>query len=172
MEDEEMKNEVTQDEIFAMVQQFRKGVKERRVYAGTVVQVITTAEIARMTNKRQQLDRRWSMEESERKQGRQRCKQRMGASKSNWNSWENNGERRQRTSAARPVVSPKRGKARTNRVIGTHKHGKGKSSTKGSSKGSIYSVDIDWWAQSDGSQHSSRSEEEIHLRAKCRIMHQ
>ena len=36
---------------------------------------------------------------------------------------------------------------------------------KGSSNGSIYSVDeagdIDWWAQSDGSQHSSQSEEEI-----------
>ena len=38
---------------------------------------------------------------------------------------------------------------------------------KGSSNGSIYSVDeagdIDWWAQSDGSHHSSQSEEEIHF---------
>ena len=44
---------------------------------------------------------------------------------------------------------------------------KGKSSTKGSSKGSKYSLDeagdIDWWAQPDGSQHSSQSEEEIHF---------
>ena len=55
-EDEETKNEVTQDEILAMGQQFRKGKgkgkrsKERREHAGTVVKVITTAEIARTTN--------------------------------------------------------------------------------------------------------------------------
>ena len=43
-ENDEMKNEVTQDQIFAMVQQFRKGEgrgrpKERGKYAGTVVRV-------------------------------------------------------------------------------------------------------------------------------------
>ena len=56
-EDEEVKHEVTQDEIFAVVQQFRKDkgkktrAKERRKHAGIVVKAITTAETARMTNR-------------------------------------------------------------------------------------------------------------------------
>ena len=74
-----MKNEVTQDEIFAM-KQFRKG-KEKgkgngRKGAGTVVKVVTTAEIARMTNKTT-AGQMGGMEDSERQQVRQRCRQRM-----------------------------------------------------------------------------------------------
>ena len=54
---EQGEDEVTQDEIFAMVQQYRKGKGEGKCkgkkgdHAATVVKVITTAEIARMTNK-------------------------------------------------------------------------------------------------------------------------
>ena len=49
---------------------------------------------------------------------------------------------------------------------------------KSSTKGSIFSVDeagdIDWWAQSDGSQHSSQSEEEIHfcMLSDCKVQNQ
>ena len=58
------------------------------------------------------------------------------------------------------------GKAKTDRMTGAHQR-KGMSSTKGNSKGSTDSFDeagdIDWRSQSDGSQHRSQSEEEIHF---------
>ena len=53
-EDEEVKKEVTQDEIFTIVQQYRKGqvkAKERRERAGFVVMAITAVETARMTSR-------------------------------------------------------------------------------------------------------------------------
>ena len=64
-EDEEMKNEVTQDEIFAMVQQFRKGEVKGKGKGKKEV----------CWNYAQELDRRWCMEESKSQQGRQRCRQ-------------------------------------------------------------------------------------------------
>ena len=136
-------------------------VKARREYAGIVVKVITTAEIARTSNKTTdgQMVGHGRIRKTAR-QAKMQAKDMMQARASG-----TVGETvRAQAKIGKGVVSPENGMTRTDRVIGTRMW-KGKSCTKGSSKGSMYSVDevgdIDWWAQSDGSQHSSQSEEEI-----------
>ena len=147
--------------------------KERTESAGTAVKVITTAETARTTNKTTdgQMVQHGRISKAAR-QAKMPAKDGMQA-----RAIGTVGETvRAKAKTGKGVVSPKNGMTRTDRMIGTRMW-KGKSSTKGSSKGSMYSVDkvgdIDWWAQSDGSQHSSQSEEEITsacgARAKCRI---
>ena len=77
-QEEQGEDEVTQDEIFAMVQQYRKGkCKGKKRACWNCGGSDTTAEIARMTNKTT-AGQMAGMEDSERKQGRQRCRQRMG----------------------------------------------------------------------------------------------
>ena len=101
-------------------------------------------------------DNSWTdggIEESERQQCRQRCRQRMGrrqehleGSKGKGKDWygigksqEWQGQNRQNDWSTPAWI--------------------GKNSTKGSSKGSVFSVDeasdSDWWTQSDGSQSCS-----------------
>ena len=65
---------------------------------------------------------------------------------------------RAKAKTGKRVVSPKNGKPRTDRTIGAHQGGKARAARKANEAG-----DIDWWAQSDGSQHRSKSEEEIHF---------
>ena len=163
-EDEETKNEVIQDEVFAMVQQYRKGKgkvqgKGKQVkHVGTVVKVITTAEIARKTNKT--TAGQLAVHGRIRKAARQAKMQAKDGTQAR--AIGTAGEAvRAKAKTGTGMASPKNGKARTDRMMGARQHGKARAARKGSSKGSIHSVreasDIDGWTQSDGSQSSSRT---------------
>ena len=152
--DDEMKHEVTKDEIFAMVQQFGKG-KVKGKGKGRMKGVCWKCgdKIARLTNKTTagQMMRHGRIREAAR-QAKMQAKDGMQA-----RAIGTAGETvRARQRLAREWKVP-----RLEREWSTPAS-KGKSSTKGSSKG-INSFDdagdIEWWAQSDGSQHSSPSEE-------------
>ena len=135
-----MKNEVTQDDIFAMVQQSKKRVKakarvkERRAYAGTVVKVITTAEIPRMPNKTTaaQMVVRGRIRKAAR-QAKMQAKDGMQA-----RAIGTAGETvRANTKTGKVVVSPKYGKVRTNRMIGARQRGKARAVRKAAAKAAL-----------------------------------
>ena len=108
--------------------------KERREYAGTVVKVITTAEVAPMTNKTSagQMVEAWKNQKGSRTD--KDAGKGWDACKSNWNSWGDSKGKGAKAKTGKGVVSPKNGKVRTDKMIGAHQRGKARAARVAAAK--------------------------------------